>query len=138
MAESCKQCGDPLVEPGVDFHIRLRKLGGISYGSGREYCIDCWAQWFEGRHHHEQTVTLEVANEHNGTLAVSCRAVSRATILTKHGLSMNAFYSWRLMGPIESSWGPIDRTLDTNKLTTELSCCPGSAHERNMTRKVYH
>ena len=89
MVEPCIQCGHSLAESLGHFHTQLHKIGGLSYGSGKEYCINCWLDWFNGRHHYDQPVTVEITHHQDGCLAVSCCAFSGQTILTKHGLDKN-------------------------------------------------
>ena len=105
MAEPCVQCGHRLADSSCGFYDGLRNMGGISYGLTKEYCIDCWHEWFNGRHHHDQHVQLEITDEQNGCLSVSCCDLSGAPILTKDGVSkcptIEALRKWLEEGNIE-------------------------------------
>ena len=39
--------------------------------------------WFDGRHHYEQPITVELSRDMDGYLTVACRAISGETILIR-------------------------------------------------------
>ena len=62
--------------------MRLRDLGGLTYGSGKEYCINCWLEWFGGRHNHllhSNANGFGPPSQRTGTARIAASPISSGT-----------------------------------------------------------